>query len=68
MVMKIRSGIPQSTLKGCVVLLCASVDVRPDIFYLDYSSFKMQKAHAKKKNAWHSYSEIYHSITHASPL
>jgi hypothetical protein len=32
------------------------------------SSFKMQKAHAKKKNAWHSYSEIYHSITHASPL
>ena len=38
------------------------------LILLMFSSFKMQKAHAKKKNAWHSYNEIYNSITHASPL
>ncbi len=66
--MKIREATPQSTPKGCVMSMPALEDAQLNPPLLIVSSFKMQQAHAKKKNAWHSYSEIYHSITHASPL
>jgi hypothetical protein len=65
---RIRAATPPSTPRGLDFYLHESEELNAHMFLLDAFSFKMQKAHAKKKNAWHSYNEIYNSITHASPL